>query len=115
MKDKPHLIYNIDEKGINTEYKPPNIVAGRGYQPQTVMAEKSKTVTIIGAGNALGNQIPPFFVFPGKRMMPELFNGKSVGTDGLLTPSGWSNLEVFCIYMKNHFLKYVQGRNPCAL
>ena len=112
MKDKPHLIYNIDEKGINTEYKPPNIVAGRGYQPQTVMAEKSKTVTIIGAGNALGNQIPPFFVFPGKRMMPELFNGKSVGTDGLLTPSGWSNSEVFRIYMKNHFLKYVQGRNP---
>ena len=70
LKDKPHVIYNIDEKGINTEYKPLNIVAGRGYQPQTVMAEKSKTVTIIGAGNALGNQIPPFFVFPGKRMMP---------------------------------------------
>ena len=113
LKDKPHLIYNIDEKGINTEYKPPNIVAGRGYQPQTVMAEKSKTVTIIGAGNALGNQIPPsFFVFPGKRMMLELFNGKSVGTDGLMTPSGWSNSEVFHIYMKSHFLKYVQGRNP---
>ena len=52
LKDKPHLIYNIDVKGIDTEYKPPNIVAGRGYQPQTVMAEKSKTVTIIGAGNS---------------------------------------------------------------
>ena len=44
--------------------------------------------------------------------MPELLNGKSVGTDGLLIPGGWSNSEVFRIYMKNHFLKYVQGRNP---
>ena len=60
------LIYNIDRKGINTEYTPPNVhvVAGRGYQPQKVMAEKSKTDmhTIIGAGNALSmrNQNPLF-------------------------------------------------------
>ena len=36
MKDKPHLFYTIDEKGKNTEYKPPNTGAGRGNQPQTV-------------------------------------------------------------------------------
>ena len=76
------------------------------------MAEKSKTVIITGTGNALGNQIPPFFVFPGKKMMPELFKGKSVETVSLMTPSGWSSSEVFCIYMKSHFLKYIQGRNP---
>ena len=42
--------------------------------------------------------------------MPELFNGKSIGTDGLMTPSGWWSSEVFRIYMKSHFLKYIQGR-----
>lgn len=62
------------------------------------MAERSKTVTII-------------LVFPGQRMMPKLFNGKSVGTDGVMTASGWSNSEVFSTYMKTQFLKYVQGRN----
>ena len=77
LKDKPHAIYNIDEKGINTEYKPPNVVAGRGYQPQTVNSERSKTVTLIGAGNALECQIPSYFVFPGQRFVPELLNGKS--------------------------------------
>ena len=66
ITDKPQNIYNIDEKGINTEYKPPNVVARSVCKPQAVMAEMSKTVTIIGAGNALGHQIPPFFVFPGE-------------------------------------------------
>ncbi|XP_061196712.1 uncharacterized protein LOC133204990 [Saccostrea echinata] len=46
--------------------------------------------------------------------MPELLRGKSVGADGTMTPSGWSNSEVFRSYMKNHFLKYVQGRDQSA-
>ena len=29
LKDKPQSLYNINEKGINTEYKPRNVVAGR--------------------------------------------------------------------------------------
>ncbi len=28
LHNTPHLVYNIEEKGINTEYRPPNIVAG---------------------------------------------------------------------------------------
>lgn len=58
------------------------------------MAERSKTVTII-------------LVFPGQRMMPKLFNGKSVGTDGVMTASGWSNSEVFSTYMKTQFLNTI--------
>ena len=64
LHTKPHLVYNIDEKGINTEYRPPNIVAGIDARPQVVMAQRSKTVTVIGGGNALGSQIPPFLYFP---------------------------------------------------
>ena len=111
LKDKPQSIYNIDEKGINTETRPPNVVAGKNYQPQMVMAERSKLVTVIGAGNALGSAIPPFFIFPGQRMLPELMEGKTVGASGTVTASGWSNSDVFRTYMKDHFLKYVQGRN----
>ena len=111
LKDKPHLIYNIDEKGINTETRPPNVVAGKYYQPQMVIAERSKLVTVIGVGNALGSSVPPFFVFPGQRMLPGLLEGKTfVGADGTVTQSGWSNSDVFRSYMKDHFLKYVQGR-----
>lgn len=42
--------------------------------------------------------------------MPELFNGKTVGADRVMTASGRSNSEVFSTYMKPHFLRYVQGR-----
>lgn len=109
--EKPQNIYNIDEKGINTEYRPPQIVAGSECKAQVVMSERSKTVTVIGGGNALGHQIPPFFVFPGARMIPELMNGKTPGTAGVMSSSGWSNSEIFAQYMKKHFLTYCQGRN----
>jgi hypothetical protein len=68
LKDKPSRIYNIDEKGLSLEHKPPKIIAGAQYKAQAVKAGRSKTVTVIGGRNALGHQVPPFFIFPGARM-----------------------------------------------
>jgi len=65
-KDKPQLIYNVDEKDINTEYKPPHVVAGRGYQPQAVMTERSKTVSVSGMVNAQGKSDTTFLCFSWK-------------------------------------------------
>ena len=102
LKDKPHLIYNIDEKGINTETRPPNVVAGKYYQPQMVIAETSELVTVIGAGNALGSSVPPFFVFPGQRMLPGLLEGKTVGADAEFseTPNPAYFYAYFCFCMR---------------
>ena len=111
LVDKPKHIYNIEEKGLNTEYRPQNVVAAKGYQPQVVMGNRTKTVTVIGAGNAVGSQVPPFFIFPGQRMMPELMNGQTPGAAGTVTTSGWSNAEVFREYLQDHFMKYVQGHD----
>ncbi|XP_053391999.1 jerky protein homolog-like, partial [Mercenaria mercenaria] len=111
LSDKPQNIYNIDEKGINTEFKPPNVVAGKASKQQTIMAERSKTVTVIGGGNALGQSIPPFFVFPGERLVDGLMDGKTPGADGVMTKTGWSNTDVFRKYLKDHFVKFVQGRD----
>ncbi|CAC5405944.1 unnamed protein product [Mytilus coruscus] len=47
--NKPHLIYNVDEKSV--------AISGNG-----------ETVTILGCGNAIGNALPPFFIFPGQKM-----------------------------------------------
>ena len=75
------------------------------------MGERTKTVTVIGAGNALGSQIPPYFIFPGQRMLPDLMEGKIYGADGTVTQSGWSNTDVFRTYLQHHLLKYAQGRD----
>uniref|UniRef100_A0A8W8JBF7 HTH psq-type domain-containing protein n=1 Tax=Magallana gigas TaxID=29159 RepID=A0A8W8JBF7_MAGGI len=82
MHDKPHLIYNVDEKGISIDHKPPSVVSDSTYCPQAVTSGRGKTITILGGGSASGVAIPPFFIFPGKRMRPELLNGASPGTSG---------------------------------
>lgn len=106
--DKPHRIFNVDEKGISLDHKPPHIVSCSDG-PLAVTTGKSKTITILGCGSAGGVAIPPYFIFPGKRMIPELLAGSSPGTDGTVTESGWSNSSVFRDYLQHHFLKYVPG------
>lgn len=89
MHDKPHLIYNVDEKGISIDHKPPSVVSDSTYCPQAVTSGRGKTITILGGGSASGVAIPPFFIFPGKRMRPELLNGASPGTSGTVSETGW--------------------------
>ncbi|KAH3733474.1 hypothetical protein DPMN_039902 [Dreissena polymorpha] len=51
-------------------------------KPQTVASAGTKTVTVIGAANALGNHIPPFYIFTGKRWCDELLEGVAPGSHG---------------------------------
>ena len=70
--DKPHLVFNVDEKGITYEHKPPCIISGADPTSHADTSGKGQTVTPIGCGIAGGQALPPYFVFPGKRVMPEL-------------------------------------------
>ena len=112
LKDKPHLILNVDEKGITQNHKPPSVVAGTEYHLNAVTAGRSQTTTILGCGSAGGVAIPPFFVFAGKRMLPELMEGATPGAAGTVSDSGWSNGEVFRKYLEEHFLKFIPHREP---
>ncbi|XP_053382815.1 uncharacterized protein LOC128549658 [Mercenaria mercenaria] len=47
LEDKPNRIFNVDEK-VNTEHKPPKVVAGKFNKTQAVTSGKSKTTTVIG-------------------------------------------------------------------
>ena len=62
---------------------------------------------MIGGGNSVGQQVPPFFVFPGKRMQEGLLEGASSGASGTMSESGWSNTEIFSQYMQEHLIKYL--------
>ena len=81
LKDKPACIYNVDEKGITQNYSPPQVVSGVDTKPSVISSEKSSTVTVLGCGNALGHQIPPFFVFPGVSWRQELMEGATPGAN----------------------------------
>ena len=51
--DRPELIYNIDEKGIQTEHSNPYVISCKVSVP-AITSARSAITTIIGGGNALG-------------------------------------------------------------
>ena len=106
LTNKLERIYNIDETGVSTEHSPPKIVCNVGTNPQAVTSPRSSTVTCIAAGNALGNSVPPYYVFPGARWNDDFLHGASTGTAGTMSKSGWSNSQVFQTYLNDHFLRY---------
>ncbi|XP_053380492.1 uncharacterized protein LOC128548900 [Mercenaria mercenaria] len=102
----------LTKKGLKQNHSPPYIVGPScDTTPPAVISGKGSTITVTGSGNALGQQIPPYFIFPGKRMRQELLTGCIPGTAGTVSDSGWSNSEIFMDYLTNHFIKYVQGRD----
>ena len=58
-------------------------------------AEKEKTITVLAAVNAVGHYIPPMFIFPRKRMKPELLEKVPEGSIGGANPTVWINSELF--------------------
>ena len=53
--------------------------------------------------------LPPFFVFKGKRFSPDLLEGILPGTKCEMSPTGWSNSEIFKTFL-DHFCKYIPNR-----
>jgi hypothetical protein len=54
---------------------------------------------IFGCGNAAGNSIPPYFVYPGKKMQSRWMDGSTPGAVGTVSDSGWSNSQIFLDYL----------------
>ena len=106
LHNKPARIFNIDETGVTTSHDPPKVVCDKDSKPQAITSERSATVTIIAGGNAMGNFIPPYYIFPGKRWNPEFMTGAAPGSAGEMSETGWSNMKVFHNYIKTHFANH---------
>jgi hypothetical protein len=109
LQSKPHLIYNVDETGIQPDHRPQNVIATPGSKPQAVTSPRSTTTTIIAVANELGNSIPPYFIFKGKRYNEDLLEDASPGSRGVVSDSGWSNSTIFKRYLEEHFLPLIGG------
>ncbi|GBL87493.1 hypothetical protein AVEN_266245-1, partial [Araneus ventricosus] len=82
-------IYNLDESGLSTVHVPPKVIAGKGIKQvsQMTSGERGKLVTMISAVNAIGNTVPPLFVFPRKFFKDHMLKGAPPGTIGAANPS----------------------------
>ena len=102
----PERIYNIDETGISTEHTPRRIICDRETKAQAITSARTSNVTIIAGANAMGNLIPPFYIFPGQRWIDALLDGAAPGSAGQMSQSGWSNSKIFEHYIQSHLSKH---------
>jgi len=77
--DKPQKIFSIDESVVTSLHSPPLIVCRKDTVPQCVTFARSLTITVIAAGNAAGQSVPQYYVFPGQRWNDELFKNACPG------------------------------------
>ncbi|XP_071571469.1 uncharacterized protein [Temnothorax nylanderi] len=83
---------------------------------QVTSADRGTLVTVCFAVNAIGNVIPPFFIFPRVKYNESFVDNGPEGSDGDAYPSGWMTVKSFLKFMK-HFVKYscVSRENPTLL
>ena len=58
LHDKPHLIFNVDEKCVSQNHSPPYVVAKTDFHPQAVTSGKSQTTTKLAVA------VPAVLLFP---------------------------------------------------
>lgn len=111
-------IWNIDETGVQTVQRPNKIVAEKGVRQvgKATSAERGQTVTMVLAVSAIGNSVPPMFVFPRVFFKDHFVNNGPPGCIGTAYPSGWMTSESFLKFIK-HFHGHVRStkENPCLL
>nr|XP_004209765.2 MFS-type transporter clz9-like [Hydra vulgaris] len=107
-KFDPYCIYNVDETGLTTVQKPVKVLAGKGSKQvgRITSAERGTLVTVCCASNAIGNSIPPLFVFPRvSKFHDYIIKEGPPGCVGFSNPSGWMNSDTFIEWIK-HFVRY---------
>ena len=104
-----HQIWNADETGLSTVHIPPKVFASKGIKQVGSMTsgERGQNVTMLAAVNAIGNKVPPMFVFPRVHFKQHMLRGSPSGSIGEANPSGWSNEEIFCKFI-DHFISHTQ-------
>ena len=114
LLNKPAGIWNVDETGLTLDHKPPKVLGKAGQDPACITASKSATTTVIAAGSAVGEILPPYIIYKGKRLTEVLTSGGIEGTKYNTSETGWSNSLTFLDWFENHFLHHVPTR-PCIL
>ncbi|XP_016098845.1 mucin-7-like isoform X2 [Sinocyclocheilus grahami] len=99
----------MDETGVTTVQAPEKIIATKGIRQIGAMTsgERGKLVTVAVAINALGNSIPPFFVFPRKQFYSHFIHEGPPASAGAANGSGWMQAEEFLQFLL-HFANHTK-------
>ncbi len=74
-------------------------LVGRKNVWAVTSAEKGKTHTVLACASASGFSLPPFIIYPRKRITEGLRSGAFPGTVFNCSDSGWVNGELFLVWL----------------
>ena len=89
----------------------------RKEAPFSVLPGSREHVTALPCFNACGQWIPPYFLFPGKRI-PVTYNPLEGGVEGSvfsMTESGYMDTSTFYMWFANHFIPNLPPARPAVL
>lgn len=110
----PGQIYNMDESGIPVDPRCPNVIAKRGQKKVRYrVSGKKEQITIIACINAVGQSIPPMVIFNRKYLNHLWTKGEVPGTFYGMSEKGWTEQELFKLWLKNHFIKCLIDLHFC--
>ena len=113
---KPMQIYNMDECGISVVHTPGKVVTELGRKNVWAIssAEKGKNHTLLCCVSASGQALPPFMIFPRKRMSDKLKVGSLPGTFFSCSDNGWVTHELYLEWFR-FFLANIPPTRPVLL
>jgi hypothetical protein len=91
----PSQLWNADETGISTVVDPGKVITSTGIKQvrKITSGERGSNVTAMCCMSAIGQYIPPFFVFPRKRMKESLMHGSLAGSVGYVNDRGTGYMD----------------------
>lgn len=107
-------IFNMDESGFSTvPTKIGKVIALKGLKRVGKLegADRGTMITMALTVDASGNSLPPFFLFPKKKMQSVFLDNVSDGSADFANDSGWMAQPEFVHYM-NHFIIFA---NPTTI
>ena len=111
-------IWNLDETGLTTVQRPCRVVAQKGVKQvgAVTSGERGELVTLCQAVSAVGNTVPPMFIFPRVNFKDHFIRDGPLGCIGAANKSGWMQEPQFVTFM-HHFIKHVRPdkENPVLL
>ena len=119
LSNSPSQIWNCDETGFEQQGRAGNVIGPSNVKkaPYRVLSGSKEHITMLPCFNACGQWLPPYFLFPGKRV-PVTYNPLEGGVEGSVfsvTESGWMDTQSFYMWLANHFIPNLTPARPVLL
>ena len=117
--NRPAQIWNRDETGFDLQGKAGKVLgpSARKDQPFCVVTGSKEHITVLPCFNALGQWIPPYVLFAGKRV-PTTYNPLEGGVPGSafsFTEKGYMDAASFYMWLANHFIPNIPPARSVVL